>query len=122
MSGGSARGLSLTYRAADVPPLRVINEAYGRDESRWSHILGDSATFSPVVRLRRQYPYLTTRKASKTATTAGDLEVALQLLYLRATGFEPDSLAFKRFIDGQRNNVAHRRLNPTPGNGRFHTP
>lgn len=109
-------GLSLTYRAADVPTLRVVNELMaemkygGLTSSEIRNILAGRQVKASVSVSNYE-------ESLETATTADDLEVALQLLYLRATGFEPDSLAFKRFIDGQRNNVAHRRLNPTQAMG-----
>lgn len=109
--GYSPGGISMLYDEKDVPTLRVINELMavmkhgGLSANDMQRILdGQNVKVSASVG--------NTEEGVEAATNRAGLETAFQAIYLRATAFEADSVAFANFIDAQRSSINNRRLNP----------
>lgn len=101
----------MLYDEKDVPTLRVINELMavmkhgGLSANDMQRILdGQNVKVSASVG--------NTEEGVEAATNRAGLETAFQAIYLRATAFEADSVAFANFIDAQRSSINNRRLNP----------
>ncbi len=112
----SPGGLSLVYTDDKAPTLRCINElmaemkAGGLSQYEIRNILADKdATVSFAIG--------NTEEGLEIATTPRDMEDAFQLMYLRATAAQPDSAAFRNFVEGQRSLVQRRKVNPAQAMG-----
>ncbi len=112
----SPGGLAASYNEADVPTLRVLNELMaemkygGHSASDIRHILTGASVKASVN-------ISTNEESLEAATTSDDLAKAFQLLYLRATSAQPDSVAFANFMATQHNTAATRKVNPVQAMG-----
>ncbi len=114
--GYSPGGLATNYNSDVVPTMRVINEIMaemkygGHTASDIRHILSGASVKASVS-------VGNTEESLEAATTRKDMEDAFQLLYLRATAAEPDSVAFGNFIASQHNSATTRNVNPVQAMG-----
>ncbi|MDE6207411.1 MAG: insulinase family protein [Muribaculaceae bacterium] len=114
--GYSPGGLSLNYRNDDVATLRVVNELMG-EMKHGGHTAADIRRITTGHNVKVSASVGNNEEGIEAATTADDMDMAFGLLYLRATAFEPDSVAFRTFIDNQRNSVSHKKYNPSQAFG-----
>lgn len=114
--GFSPGGLSLVYTHEDAPTLRVVNELMS-DMKYGGHTAADIRRILNGHEVRVSASVANIEETIEAGTNATDMELAFQMLYLRATSFSPDSVAFRTFIDGQRNSVSHKKFNPTQAFG-----
>lgn len=114
--GYSPGGLSLVYSVDKVPTLRCVNELMaemkhgGHTAAEIRHILSSKGVKVSVSVGNNE-------EGLEAATNRRDMEDAFQMLYLRATAFEPDTTAFRNYVEAERNKVSGRRVNPTQAMG-----
>ncbi|MDE6121449.1 MAG: insulinase family protein, partial [Muribaculaceae bacterium] len=114
--GYSPGGLSQVYDPADVPTLRAVNDLMnsmnysGRTQADLRRILG-------TTNIKVSQSVGNMEEGIEAATNRADMTDAFRMIFLRATGFEADSTAFRSWMDSQRNAIAGKRLNPTQAMG-----
>ena len=114
--GYSPGGLSIDYSDDKVPTLRCINELLP-EMNYGGHSAADIRSILATTGIKASVNVSNTEESLEAATNRRDMEQAFQLLYLRATSLEPDTVAFHNFVEAQRNTVAGRRVNPVQAMG-----
>lgn len=114
--GYSEGGTSQMYTPEDAPTIRVI-DAIIAEMGYGNHSAADLRRVLSDRNIKVSTSTGHSEESIEAATNRRDMQDAFRLLYLRATGIEPDSIAFETYIANRRNVAANTHLNPIQAMG-----